>query len=319
MAQNVIRNQNTIFLRVGNDWYRYDEQAKVGEGSMGVVYCGYHCQTNQRVAVKMVREQYASVPSIRQRAYLEAQLQFRHNHLIGMLGYCEMAPGRGPLWIISQLVQGITIDLFLEDYNRRDFDQLCKICHIFTPVFDALEYLHEKKVIHLDIKPSNIMVENGRNVRLMDLGIASAGDSSHQNGHSIMGTPNYAAPEQFEKDGVLDEQTDVYQTAVTLYELLTKKNPYRRENLQDTITAHKNGSLPPSNLLTNEFNAVFSKATSPNKESRYKTIREFREAIYAAMEVKPSGIKGSTVIIVILVILFLIFIVNIILLLNGYY
>ena len=103
--QNVVRQGNIIYLHIQNEWYEYNESvAPVGAGAMGVVYLGKNSRNGQRVAIKMVREQYANNPEIRERAILEASLMFMHSNLIEMLGYCELHPQHGAIWIVSKFV-----------------------------------------------------------------------------------------------------------------------------------------------------------------------------------------------------------------------
>lgn len=94
---------------------------------------------------------------------------------------------------------------------------------------DALDYLHQKGIVHMDIKPANIMIEHGSNIRLMDLGIAYTPDSVSMTSPGLIGTPKYAAPEQIIEPGqvqlTVDKTTDIYELGVTLYELLAGYNP----------------------------------------------------------------------------------------------
>lgn len=230
----------------------------------------------------MVHAQYANVPSIRERAKLEGALMFMHPNLIEMLGCCEYTRSNGPIWIISKFVQGVTIDNFLKTFPHQGTQGPYKICRMFMPVLLALEYLHSKQILHLDIKPSNIMVENASNVRLMDLGIASDGESMSMKQNSMMGTPNYAAPEQLGSSSEIDCRTDMYEAAVTLYELLSGVNPFNSNSIEETIELHKNHELPKHKLIPNNIYNVLRKAAHPQKEQRYASLSEFRSALQQA-------------------------------------
>lgn len=297
MSANVVRKAPWTYLLINGEWYQYNSlQSPIGSGAMGDVYFGMHCQNKSRVAVKQVKPQYANIPTIRQRARLEASLMFMHSNLIEMLGYCEESPTTGSVWIVSKFVQGQTIDKFLKNFNRKDPNIAKKICQIFLPVLDALNYLHTgaNPILHLDIKPSNIMVENGRNVRLMDLGISSTTSGMTLGSHGMMGTPNYAAPEQFDITyGPISEKTDIYQAGVTLYELITEQNPYRSSQIADTIQKHKELLLPSHPNISPHLLQVLRRATNPTPEQRFSTIAEMKKAIQASFTYNPKGSVGN--------------------------
>lgn len=288
MPNRVVRQNGVIHLLVDDTWYEYDEHAApVGSGAMGVVYLGRQSGTNARVAIKMVRVQYANIPSIRQRARQEASLKFMHRNLIEMLGYCEWQKGSGPIWIISRYVQGITIDNYLANLTKTQ-QGYKRVCQVMIPVFDALHYLHtgSNQILHLDIKPSNIMVENGNNVRLMDLGIASSEAVTAIGG--MLGTPNYAAPEQFDVNyGTVGVQTDIYQLAVTLYELITGTNPFDAPSIEEVKERHRTLMLPPHRNMPAEVLAVLQRGAHPNPSNRYQSVAAFRAALCQSLVQKP--------------------------------
>ena len=313
---DIVKNGSQIFLKVSGKWYYYDErQAPLGAGSMGVVYLGFSKDKNYPVAIKRVNDKYANVPSIRERAKLEAKLQFRHQNLIEMIGYCELNPTQGPLYILSNYIHGKNIDRYIrETFPPQAPNRAAKICQLFYPVLDALTYIHSNQIVHMDIKPSNIIVEDGRNIRLLDLGIAHVGkkidiDSSA----SLMGTPKYAAPEQFDVNinTSLKPETDIYAAGVTLYELLCGKNPYSANTISDSITKHKNVILPYDSLIPKKLVDVLRTATNPNPALRFKSASEFKQAIAQSLISRKSfnwvyvivSVAIATLLIVIIVLL----------------
>lgn len=295
--QNVVRQGNIIYLHIQNEWYEYNESvAPVGAGAMGVVYLGKNSRSGQRVAIKMVREQYANNPEIRERAILEASFMFMHSNLIEMLGHCELHPHQGPIWIVSKFVQGITIDKFIQSQHYATTQRTAHIVRMFVPVLDALAYLHSKGICHLDIKPSNIMVESGRNVRVLDLGIANItngfaeGSANGHDSHGYMGTPNYAAPEQFTHESQFSAETDIYEAGVSLYELLTGKNPFAARSLHETMEKHKTVCLPANENMPTELLKVLRKATAFQQSARYQSAQEFKQALLVALRHKESSV-----------------------------
>ena len=287
---NIIQQDNYIFLNVNGRWFKYDSfQAPIGSGAMGEVYLGTDCETGVKVAIKKVLDAYSNIPSIRERARLEASLMFRHRNLVEMLGFCEYEEHYGPIFIISKFVMGMNMDKFIDKFLPRVPSATPKICQMFLPVLDALDYIHSKNILHLDIKPSNIMIENGRNVRLMDLGIALCNDRESDLGQGMMGTPKYAAPEQLSSDtsAQLSVRTDIYEAGVTLYELLTGQNPYSGVDIRDIREKHKFLLLPPHRHVSPALLKVLRKATMSNPMFRYSSAREFRSAIQSALIAPP--------------------------------
>lgn len=253
---------------------------------MGVVYLGQNCQTHEPVAVKRVVDRYANNPEIRRRAHQEADLMFSHPNLVEMLGCCEVAPGQGPIFIISRYVRGENIDKFINAHVRSLPNAEHRICELFLPVLDALAYIHSKGIIHMDIKPSNIMMEQGRNVRLMDLGIADVSETINSSTSGMMGTPKYAAPEQFSdvaSKPQLTSATDIYEAGITLYELITKQNPFSASTVAESKALHHGMVLPRVPGISDSVFEVTRKATAIKQEDRYQNASAMKQALKEAL------------------------------------
>lgn len=290
----IIQKENHVYILINNEWYVYNlAEPPLGAGAMGTVYLGRSCNNpGLKVAIKRVADQYTHIQSIRERAKLEASLLFRHRHLVEMVGYCEYAPDYGPIFIVSHLVQGVTLDKYVNDSLRNRQDAVTRICRSMFPVLDALEYLHAKGIVHLDVKPSNVMVENGCNIRLMDLGIAYTPDTLGFQSKGMIGTPQYAAPEQCAEEqqagAVLDATTDIYEAGVTLYELLASYNPFDAPTVTEIVNRHHIEELPYVQGVSKELVNVLRKATAKNQEDRFRTCGEFKNALFRALAVKPK-------------------------------
>lgn len=294
-----------VYLTVGSETYYFDDRKPpLGAGSMGTVYLGYSCESGERVAIKCVNSRFANNPKIRARAKLEADLMFRHRNLIEMLGCCEEYPNRGPIYIVSKFVPGVNIDQFISSHiSIQTPDRIKRICTMFYPVLDALTYIHSHNIVHMDIKPSNIMVENGSNVRLMDLGISyvALGESSGECAE-LMGTPKYAAPEQFDINASsrLNAQTDIYEAGVTLYELLTGFNPYVAGDIRQSAEKHKTILLPYVQNVPKKLVDVLRRATAPNQCDRYSSALQFKNAVSEALITSTRTTNKTGVIIAII-------------------
>ena len=251
----------------------------VGAGAMGVVYKGVGVKTGEKVAVKKIRPEYARIPSVVRRAVNEGSMLFGHSHLIEMRGY-HKGPGHDDCFIISKFIDGYPISRHVRDDLSRFPDRVERICREMICVLDGLEYLHQHGIVHLDIKPSNIIVERGNtNVRLMDMGIAFTRETSEITSSGLLGTPGYAAPEQCMVKGSpmqIDSRTDIYGLGVTLYELLAGGLPQDIEKLK------------PIPGVNGKIMKVLRKAIRRNKEDRYQSATEMRLALEEALRRQRS-------------------------------
>lgn len=298
--QQVVQKEGDprIYLNVMGQWYYYDPNSTpLGDGAMGTVYLGFSCSSNQRIAVKRVKDVYANNKMIRERAKQEASLSFSHPNLVQMIGLCEVAPNYGPIFILSGYVAGITLDAHVKEQLNLlpQEDRIEKISNELCKVLDALQYLHSRGVVHRDVKPSNIMIENGSVVKLMDLGIARLNGGNKYSSYGFIGTPQYAAPEQILRDSdnsEINAQTDIYALGVTYYELLTGKNPFKTDVEAEMLSRQIKMKLPYDKKIPRSIFNVILKATEKVPAKRYKSASEFKFAILEALEKsKENSIK----------------------------
>lgn len=270
---NLISNRGERF-----SYYELDK-FKLGSGAMGIVYKGW--KTNdprQKVAIKRVDARHAEHPAIRARARQESSLIFDNPNIIRMLGYCEPIPGRGPIFIISELVNGSNIDVFVKTLPPNVRTKV--ISRMMCSVLDGLECLHVRRVWHRDIKPSNIMVENGAQIKIMDLGIARTDGRTFGTSDRAFGTFAYAPPEQINRaKGEVNHLSDIYSTGITFYELLTGHNPYDTNNDVETMHRQMTMPLPYDPQIPRTLYKTLLKATAKNQTARYRSAAEFKRAI----------------------------------------
>lgn len=281
-----------IYLYVMGEWYCYNPmEPPLGSGAMGDVYRGYRCKNGAMIAVKRVKDFYANNKMIRERARLEASLAFRHPNLVEMIGCCEYAPDNGPIFILSNFVQGEDIDKYVKGFADSP-NRVEKICNAICSVLDALDYVHSRGVIHRDIKPSNIMIENGSNVRLMDLGISRMNGGNKFSSYGFIGTPQYSAPEQIKREegntaNPINATTDIYELGITFYELLAGENPMDSESEAETLARQISEALPSNPAIPKKLMGVIWKATEKEQSKRYQTALEFKNAINNALLPDP--------------------------------
>ena len=272
------QNDPNVYLFVDGRWYRYlYTSAPIGEGAMGVVYLGFDCATNEKVAIKMLRQEFWSNQQIRNRLRLEASITINHPNVIRMIGYCEESSGSGPLYVLSEYVCGVTFKehvgqlSYVESANESKYR---KIVSEFLPVMDAVEYLHSLGIIHRDIKPANLMFQDGHLLKLMDLGIAKADYFFDAHLKGFIGTMPFAAPEQIVDDSTeanIDHRADIYALGVTLSFLLVGHYPI---NASDKV----------SRTLEN----IIKKATARDVNQRYQHAYEMRDSLLSYLSEKQT-------------------------------
>ena len=202
---------------------------RLGEGGMGVVYVAHDPFLRRDVAVKLLHEDLKPSQSQARGLLLEAQItaSLRHPNIV-------------PVHVIAQTEQGcpfFTMQV-VEGYNLRQWwkrEQLApgtstrvnEGIKILTRVCEALEYAHSRGVLHLDIKPDNIMVGPFGQVYLMDWGLAFSQEFPHsrRSQSEIAGTPGYMSPEQA-RGGPVDERSDIFGLGALLFELISGETPY---------------------------------------------------------------------------------------------
>ncbi len=277
-----------VFLSVGGVWYYYDAaQQPLGEGSTGVVYLGFNCKTEDRVAVKRIKEPFTEIPQVRQCARYEASMVFHHPNILRMVGLCEAEEGVGPLFILSDYIAGITFEdhvrMRMQLFSAEDRER--RILADVRPILSGLQHMHDMGFVHRDVKPSNMMIDRGSRIKLTDLSIAARFGVGALPEYAFTGTPEYAAPEQIPNgDGMpilIDGRADLYAFGVTLYELLTGVNPYVGATAEETLYNHKMLELPEHPALSASLYAILRRATDRDPAQRYATALELDQALAA--------------------------------------
>ena len=279
---STIRSDGTgryYFLQTRGQWYVLDTlSTPVGVGAVGVVYSGFNYYSRQPVAIKMVKPEYANIPFIRDRAKHEAQLTFLHPNIVRMLGVCEFENKYGPIYLVSEFVNGSNFDAYCRN-NFSNMDEGFRISHILMhsiKILNALEYVHRAGVIHRDVKPTNIMVTFDGVPKLMDLGIAGFANSRDMSQKSFIGTALYAAPELINCD-VIDNRTDIYAMGVTIFEVLAGYNPFQAETQDDVLNKQLFENLPEDDDIHPNLLYILRNATEKDKMKRYKSAQDFAE------------------------------------------
>lgn len=263
----------------------------LGKGSMGAVYIGYQATLKRQVAVKILPKSLAGSPRARKMFRDEAET-------IGILSHPNIVPvyemGETDEFFfqVMQLVAGHDLRTIIARARKhpvptRRILPLSETIHTITQVLDALSYAHDEGVVHQDIKPANILVDDRfKRPVVADFGIARTLWAEYGAQSALLGTPLYMAPEQAAR-AETDGRTDLYAVGVILFEMAAGSLPVyaespaeminRKKAAPDTFFTARPAALNPS--LDSELEAIIGQATAPLPQDRFTDCAVFRNRL----------------------------------------
>lgn len=259
---------------------RYDVLAVLGRGGMGVVYHAYDPILDRHVALKQlapVLRQTDVVRHLRHEAISAARLRHPNIALLYEFGAAGDLP-----FLAMEYVSGVQLRALLE----RGRLPITRALHILEQIADALDYAHRMGVVHCDIKPSNILVDDADHAVLIDFGLAEIiADSPDTADTTLLGTPHYMSPEQAAGRSA-DGRSDQYALAAVAYELLTGVPPFHRRSAAAVVHAHLYEALPPATercpSLPEAVNAPLLRALAKAPDARFPSAAAFVAALRLA-------------------------------------
>jgi serine/threonine-protein kinase len=267
---------------------RYRVDGLLGTGAMGAVYRAYDPIIDRQVAIKVVRTELAAGSGSDQwlqRFRREARAAGRrfHPNIVAILDFGEDA---GMPFLAMEYVDGRSLDVILKASGPLEPSRAVEI---ITQVISALGFAHQNGVVHRDVKPSNIMVLDGGEVKVADFGIARIDASEFTIVGDLLGTPAYMAPEQF-AGAAVDKRTDLFAAGIILFEMLTGVKPFRGKSITEIISFME--SRGPEDIralnpaVPDSLKRVITKALAFDPAGRYSDAAEFSKAILEAFPVR---------------------------------
>ena len=264
---------------------KYDIQDVLGKGGMGSVYRGFDPAISRAVAIKAISKGMVGeedLKHIMQRFRHEAQAVGRlvHPRIVQIYDFGE---DENVAYIVMELVNGKTLAQHLQQELVYEMREVAEIIH---QLLDGLAHAHAAGVIHRDVKPSNILINNDGRIKISDFGIARIESSQLTQVGDVLGTPHYMAPEQF-MGADIGLQADLYSVGVIAYELLAGRKPFIGNSAKVMHQVMNQVPVNPSILnskLSPLLDRVLQKALSKKREDRFQNAREFADAFQAAID-----------------------------------
>ena len=264
---------------------KYEIQNVLGKGGMGSVYRGFDPAISRAVAIKAISKGMVGeedLKHIMQRFRHEAQAVGRlvHPRIVQIYDFGE---DDNVAYIVMELVNGKTLAQHLQ---QELVYEMHEVAEIIRQLLDGLGHAHAAGVIHRDVKPSNILINNDGRIKISDFGIARIESSQLTQVGDVLGTPHYMAPEQF-MGADIGLQADLYSVGVIAYELLAGRKPFIGNSAKVMHQVLNEVPANPSTLnakLSPLIDRVLQQALSKKREDRFQNAREFADAFQAAID-----------------------------------
>ncbi|MFC9663573.1 serine/threonine-protein kinase [Nocardia sp. NPDC127606] len=275
--------------------YRIDRL--LGRGGMGTVYLAAHPRLPRQVALKLLNRELYSDDEVRGRFEREADVSAHLDHP-GIVSVLDRGVEDSLMWISMQYVDGRDASVF-----RGEPLDPARAIGIITQTAEALDYAHDRGVLHRDVKPANILLapsRSGDRVLLTDFGIARLRGDARQltRTGAFLATLAYASPEQL--SGVpVDHRSDQYSLGCTLFTLLTGQSPFPADNPGAVVAAHLTKPVPRASAMIDDLSpgidAVIARVMAKEPAERFDSCVEFAQAATAALartDLVSPGVGG---------------------------
>ncbi len=250
----------------------YKIEAQLGRGNMGLVYAAKQIKLDRIVALKVLDPKLAMDKEFIKRFYKEARIGAQLNHP-NIVQFYDVGESMGYHYISMEYVEGLTVKEIIE--RDKVMDEAWAL-DVVKQTVKALQHAKANNLIHLDIKPGNIMINEEGVAKLCDLGLAKHVDKPGDEfaATHIMGSPFYISPEQIERDEEIDQRADVYSLGSTLFHMLTGRPPYTGRNAEEIFLKHLTHRIPdPKEItpkLSHEVSALLRKMMAKDRNERFQ-------------------------------------------------
>jgi tRNA A-37 threonylcarbamoyl transferase component Bud32 len=261
---------------------RYRDPERIASGGMGEIYLATDSALGRTVVIKVLADRYAEDASVRERFTREALAAARLSGEPNTVTIYDVGEHKGHPFIVMQHLGGGSLADVLEREGAQPPERAFRWLEEGAQAIDGA---HANGIVHRDVKPGNLMLDDDGHVHVADFGIASAAgmDSLTMTG-TVLGTAGYLPPEQAQGDRA-GPPSDLYSLAVVAWELLTGKRPFESDNATTEAAAHVNAPVPSvgaASELPCELDPIFERALAKNPSERYGSAGEFVAALRSA-------------------------------------
>lgn len=253
---------------------RYEIVKSIGEGGMANVYLATDNILERNVAIKVLRGDLSADEKFIRRFEREAQAVSNLSHP-NIVEVYDVGIEDGYHYIVMEYIDGKTLKQLL---NKRESLTLTEVIDIMSQLTDGLSHAHESYIIHRDIKPQNIMIQDNGLIKITDFGIAMALNATQlTQTNSVMGSVHYLPPEQASGKGATIK-SDIYSLGILMYELLTGTVPFKGDNAVEIALKHMKDKIPSitkqNPAIPQSVENILMKATAKNPRNRYDNVRD---------------------------------------------
>ena len=263
---------------------RYEIIKTIGEGGMANVYLAEDTILERKVAIKVLRGDLSNDEKFIRRFKREALSVSNLSHP-NIVEVYDVGEEDGNYYIVMEYIEGKTLKQLLQ---KRGALTLTEVIDIMSQLTDGLAHAHEAYIIHRDIKPQNIMIEDNGRIKITDFGIAMALNSTQlTQTNSVMGSVHYLPPEQANGKGST-VKSDIYSLGILMYELLTGSVPFKGDTAVEIALKHMKEKIPSvrkqNPTIPQSVENIILKATAKNPKNRYDSVREMYNDLQTALE-----------------------------------
>ena len=258
----------------------YEIRGVLGKGAVGVVYDAFDTRSGQRVALKTLSDEAGLAAIQRQRFVRESAILTRLDHP-GIVSAIDVGEDDGVAWIAMPRLEGEDLEALVYRDGAVPWPRAVRWGF---KISQALHHAHRRKVVHRDVKPSNLLLDREGRVRILDFGLAAALDASGIRltaTHATLGTPHFMPPEQIGGARRVDGRADVYSLGATIFFLVTGEIPWSGARRLTEIFRKIQEAPPPAigDAGPPALDEVLRRAMAKSPDDRFETAREFGNAL----------------------------------------
>ncbi len=253
---------------------RYEILEVIGTGGMAVVYRARCRLLNRYVAIKILKDEFASDADFRRRFHTEAQAvaKLQHPNIVSVY---DVNRTDNIEYIVMELVEGITLKEYMD---KKGALSVSEFMHFAPQIAAALEHAHNRGIIHRDIKPQNIIILRDGSLKVADFGIARFAQNQQVTmTDEALGSVHYVSPEQA-RGSQIDNRSDIYSFGIMMYEMITGRLPFEGDTPVAVVLQHINSVPTPPRAIDPEIPAgleqIIMHAMSANIDNRYASATE---------------------------------------------